>query len=137
MTLIFGSTLCYAAEAESMGVQNTRSVQEYSDSSTMNYSCSAYSGVTILGNKKFVLVDVTVKVYYKWTEGTYAYFTGGDVIRKSCTDRDGLGGTYTVQNAGMSISGNNIVFSFGVYRDDTQVDSFSISYGVDEYGQVY
>lgn len=137
MTMLFGSTLCFAAEGDnvSVNVDGAINARAYSGSATRDYRATVFSGVVITGNRQYVTATVNVGMRYSWTEGSYSEFTSGWVNSMNCTSV--ADGNYEVQNSGIRISYNTIIFSFDVYRDNIKVDSFSVSYGVDEYGQVY
>ncbi len=136
MTMLFGSTLCFAAEGDNVisNVNETRDARAYTGSTNCEYKAQAFSGVVINGIRQHVTAKVNVGMRFTWNEGRDSKFTSGWVNSTTCSSV--AGGNYEVHNSGMSISSNIIVFNFDVYRDNTKVDSFNVRYIVDEYGQI-
>ncbi len=130
VTMLFGSTVCFAAENE-VDVDNTLSVQS-------NESVRVARSMT---NSKIVAINVGdtgviayVNLNYAWDEGYTGWFTDASFVITQCS----AGTRWIYQGFSKSPTGNSSYITVTVsYIINDMPYSVSETFYVDEWGELY
>ena len=128
MTLMFGSTVCFAAETDDVAeaVEQERAVARM-QSGTVRKSGS-YSF------PEDVLISYTVNIQAEWDEGYYSTITDGSADAQISYKPEGT--SYTTRMYSEEISGNRITYKLYLFKNHIICNSVLLTFYVDEYGRV-
>lgn len=119
MTLMFGSTMCLAAEKNDVSENRNESIQARTQS---------MSGVYKFTDNN-TGIDIYVRLYWAWDEGYTGYFRDAELVNLTSGELAGFS---------FSKTGNSSYITVNVsYRYGGKLHSASQQYYVDEYGSVY
>lgn len=132
MTLMFGSTVCFAAETDDVAeaVEQERAVARM-QSGTVTKSGS-YSFTS-----KGVLISYTVNIDAKWDEGYYSEILSGSSLNPQIITCPNDGALYTATMSNGKVSNNTIIYTVTLFKNHKYCDSADLAFTVDEYGNVY
>ena len=128
MTLMFGSTVCFAAETDDVAeaVEQERAVAR-SQSGTVTKS-GWYSF------PEDVLISYTVSIQAEWDEGYSSTIKGGSAAAEISQMPEGT--SYTTGMYKQKISGNRITYKLYLFKNHIQCNNVDLTFYVDEYGCV-
>ena len=128
MTLMFGSTVCFAAETDDVAEtgEQERAVARMQSGT-----------VTKSGSYSFpedVLISYTVSIQAEWDEGYSCTIKGGSADPRISQMPEGT--SYTTRMYSEEISGNRITYKLYLFKNHIICNSVLLTFYVDEYGRV-
>lgn len=116
VTLMFGSTVCFAAEKDEDVVETLEARTQYS---TGNFSFTDGStGITIY-----------IRLYWAWDEGYTGWFRDAELVNLPSGELTGFSFSKTGNSSYITV---NVSYKYG-----GKIHTASQQYYVDEYGSVY
>ncbi len=119
MTLMFGSTMCLAAEKNDVSENRNESIQARTQS---------MSGVYKFTDNN-TGIDIYVRLYWAWDEGYTGYFRDAELVNLTSGELAGFSFSKTGNSSYITV---NVSYKYG-----GKLHSASQQYYVDEYGSVY
>ena len=130
MTLIFGSTLCYAAEGEE--TENIEAVERHNAvARSINTQTSETTKTVNLGSTGIIAY---VTLNYSWDEGYTGWFNSASIVGTYVPS----GTQFTLMDFAHSATGNSSYITVTIkYICNGVYDVASRQFYVDEYGELY
>ena len=119
MTLMFGSTMCLAAEKNDVSENRNEIIQARTQS---------MSGVYKFTDNN-TGIDIYVRLYWAWDEGYTGYFRDAELVNLTSGELAGFSFSKTGNSSYITV---NVSYKYG-----GKLHSASQQYYVDEYGSVY
>ena len=139
MTLMFGSTMCLAAEKNDVSENRNEIIQARTQSMSGVYKFTENEKME-LKNKFHVIdddripidkssKDIYVRLYWAWDEGYTGYFRDAELVNLTSGELAGFSFSKTGNSSYITV---NVSYKYG-----GKLHSASQQYYVDEYGSVY